>query len=86
MANSAGSNPATRTNATVVQPAGGNGFKPRAVSVRIGPVAPTWLAWRSVRGEHQGRISPTGCNPVGYEIRGAGAERFKSSTTHQYGP
>jgi hypothetical protein len=37
---SAGSNPVVRTNATVAQLAGGSGFKSRAVSVRIGPVAP----------------------------------------------
>ena len=40
--NSAGSNPAVRTNATVAQLVGGSGFKPRAVSVRIRPVAPRW--------------------------------------------
>ena len=40
--NSAGSNPAARTNATVAQLVGGSGFKHRAVSVRIGPVAPRW--------------------------------------------
>ena len=38
--NSAGSNPAACTNATVAELVGGNAFKPRAVSVRIGPVAP----------------------------------------------
>jgi hypothetical protein len=38
--NSAGSNPAARTNATVAQLAGGSGLKPRAMSVRIRPVAP----------------------------------------------
>ena len=42
MADSAGSNPAARTNATVAQLVGGSGFKPRAVSVRIRPVAPSW--------------------------------------------
>jgi hypothetical protein len=46
MANSAGSNPAARTNATVAQQVGGSGFKPRAVSVRTGPVAPARLAQR----------------------------------------
>ena len=40
--NSAGSNPAVRTKATVAQLVGGSGFKHRAVSVRIGPVAPRW--------------------------------------------
>ena len=40
--NSAGSNPAVRTKATVAQLVGGSGFKPRAVSVRIRPVAPRW--------------------------------------------
>ena len=40
--NSAGSNPAARTNATVAQLVGGSGFKPRAVSARIRPVAPRW--------------------------------------------
>jgi hypothetical protein len=48
--NSAGSNPAARTNATVAQLVGGSGFKPRAVSVRIGPVAPD-MRWRSPTAE-----------------------------------
>ena len=42
--NSAGSNPAARTIATVAQQVGGGGCKPRTVSVRIGPVAPARLA------------------------------------------
>jgi hypothetical protein len=79
--NSAGSNPAVRTNATVAQLVGGSGFKPRAaVSVRIGPVAPRG---RSARAEAASlnlalvsvQIGPparvpfrsAGCNPADYE-------------------
>jgi hypothetical protein len=78
--NSAGSNPAVRTNATVAQLVGGSGFKPRAVSVRIGPVA---TRWRSPTGRGGGpkprtvsvRIGPparipfrsAGCNPADCE-------------------
>jgi hypothetical protein len=78
--NSAGSNPAVRTNATVAQLVGGSGFKSRAVSVRIGPVAPRW---RSARAEAASlnlalvsvQIGPparvpfrsAGCNPADYE-------------------
>jgi hypothetical protein len=40
--NSAGSNPAVRTNATIAQLAGGSGFKTRTVSVQIGLVASRW--------------------------------------------
>jgi hypothetical protein len=60
MADSAGSNPAVRTNdkawlrhdATVARQVRGSGFKSRAVSVRIGPVAP--LCWRSPIGRGGG--------------------------------
>jgi hypothetical protein len=78
--NSAGSNPAARTKATVAQLVGGSGFKPRAVSVRIGPVAPRW---RSPIGRGGGpkprtvsvRVGPparvpfrsAGCNPADYK-------------------
>jgi hypothetical protein len=80
MADSAGSNPAVLTNATVAQLVGGSGFKPRAVSVRIGPVAPRW---RNPIGRGGGpkprtvsvRVGPparvpfrsAGCNPADYE-------------------
>ena len=77
---SAGSNPAVRTNATVAQLVGGSGFKPRAVSVRIGPVAPRWrsptaeaailnLALMSVQIGPPARvpIRSAGCNPADYE-------------------
>ena len=84
--NSAGSNPAARTNATVAQLAGGSGFKPRAVSVRIRPVAPSW---RSPTVEAVGlnprtvsvRIGPparvpfrsAGCNPA--DMKQSGGRR-----------
>ena len=89
--NSAGSNRDARTNdttygfaiiATVAQRVGGSGFKPRAVSVRIGPVAPP-IRWRSPIGRGGGpkprtvsvRVGPparvpfrsSGCNPVDCE-------------------
>lgn len=80
--NSAGSNPAARTNATVAQLVGGSGFKPRTVSVRIGPVAPFCspsptaearpLKRRKSRfesaGEHRAPFSPGGCKPLDCEI------------------
>ena len=78
--NSAGSNPAVRTNATVAQLVGGSGFKPRAVSVRIGPVAPGWrsptaeaaslnLARVSVQIGPPARVPfrSAGCNPADCE-------------------
>jgi hypothetical protein len=78
--NSAGSNPAVRTNATVAQLVGGSGFKPRAVSVRIGPVAPRWrsptieaaslnLALVSVQIGPPARVPfrSAGCNPADCE-------------------
>jgi hypothetical protein len=40
--NSAGSNPAVRTNAIVAQLAGGAALKARTVRVRIPPMAPRW--------------------------------------------
>ena len=80
--NSAGSNPAVRTKATVAQLVGGSGFKHRAVSVRIGPVAPE-MRWRSPTAEAASlklvsvsvQIGPparvpfrsAGCNPADYE-------------------
>jgi hypothetical protein len=80
MADSAGSNPAARTNATVAQLVGGSGFKPRAVSVRIGPVAPRWRSpigrgggpkprTVSVRAGPPARVPfrSAGCNPADYE-------------------
>jgi hypothetical protein len=46
---SEGSNPSARTNANVAQSAGGSGFKPRAVEVRILSLAPRamtgWSPW-----------------------------------------
>jgi hypothetical protein len=79
---SAGSNPAARINATVAQSVGGSGFKPRVVSVRIGPVAPN-TRWRSPTAEAASlglvqvlvQIGPparvpfrsVGCNPVDRE-------------------
>src|SRR5262249_16084488 len=76
--NSAGSNPAARANATVAQLVAGSGFKPRAVSVRIGPVAPFSspsptaearpLKRRKSRfesaGEHWAPFSPGCCKPL----------------------
>ena len=80
MADSAGSNPAVRTKATVAQLVGGSGFKPRAVSVRIGPVAPRWRSpigrgggpkprTVSVRAGPPARVPfrSAGCNPADYE-------------------
>ena len=94
LVNSAGSNPAARTNATVAQPVGGSGFKHRAVSVRIGPVAPFCsssptaearpLKRRKSRfesaGEHRLLLSTAVNRPTAKQ--GRGVERFESSGAH----
>lgn len=95
MVNSAGSNPAVRTNAIVAQLAGGAALKTRIVRVRIPPMAPRWrsptaeaaslnLVPVSVQIGPPARVPfrSAGRNPADYENRAAGVERFNSSGTH----
>ena len=78
--NSAGSNPAVRTNAIVAQLAGGTALKTRTVRVRIPPMAPRWrsptaeaaslkLVPVSVQIGPPARVPfrSAGCNPADYE-------------------
>jgi hypothetical protein len=78
--NSAGSNPAVRTNAIVAQLAGGAALKTRTVRVRIPPMAPRWrsptaeaaslkLVQVSVRIGPPARVPfrSAGCNPADCE-------------------